>query len=97
MVGRGPGAGQSGVARRARGAAWRPCGAGRQEGLEMSGVPCELVGEQRWAGPRRSEILVKAGARMRGIGVAAGARVGPASMRAGDDVAGPECAGCDWA
>ena len=63
MVGQGPGAGQSGVARRAREAAWRPCGAGRQEGRERARVPCDLVGEQRWAGPRRSEELVKAGAR----------------------------------
>ena len=58
----------------------------------------DLVGEQRWAqwaGPRRSEELVKSGARLRGIGVAVGARCGPASMRAGDDVTvvGPEWAG----
>ena len=41
--------------------------------------------------------MVKAGARLRGIGVAAGARGGPAGLLAGDCVAGPEWPGCDWA
>ncbi len=52
----------------------------------------------RWAGPRRSEELVKSWSPNAGMGVArAGAQGGPGSMRAGAEVARPGCAGCDRA
>ena len=52
----------------------------------------------RWAGPKRSDEVVKSRSPIAGMGVArAGARGGPGSMRAGAEVAGPGCAGCDRA
>jgi hypothetical protein len=55
---------------------------------------------QFWAGPRRSEELLKTRTRspIAEMGVeCAGTRSGPGSMRAGAEVAGPGCASCDRA
>ncbi len=87
-------------------AAWRDehrSGGGGQEVLaaRRAGGGPECRGDYlvaRWAGPRRSEELVKSRSPIAGMGVVrAGARGGPVSMLAGAEVAGPECAGCDRA
>ncbi len=52
----------------------------------------------RWAGPKRSDELVKSRSPIAGMGVArARARGGQGGMRAGAEVAGQGCAGCDRA
>ncbi len=69
----GPGEGQSAVRRGGRVVQVGNRAAGRGpecravQGRDRARVPCDLVGEQRWAGSRRSEELVKAGAQLRGM------------------------------